>query len=465
MNDLQKSASRRRFLIAALLLAALILLDLAVDLLPFRAAYPDVSGSNAYRLSDTSKRYLSGLTEDVEIVYYTAGGREGADKDLYPFLLQYADASPRVTVTLKDIAGTDAAEQSIEIRSARRTRVLRASDLFYYYNSGTGMTLSVAEYAQALQTISDAKDTDAYQALMTLYAPSSMTAYFSGDPNLTGAIRFVLADSAPVLCIYSKGVGFNQLLRQELEQGGCSLRELRELPAVPEDCDVLLLSVSEDLTEAEASALSDYLARGGAVFLNTTYDAVQIPQLSAVLSAYGLSAPSEPNLLYDGSSQAFNAVIGDHPVTDRFNGKFVALYAHAIQTTATEGVTQTVLLRTSENAYKVTSSGSDPEKGSFPLCVAAESGDSKLVWLSMTLNSLSNAYSSGANFAFTERVLGWMTDTSVSAVSTPASAIPSSNINVSTTGFVIWIVAFVVLIPLALLIVGGTRAYLRKKRS
>lgn len=467
MNRILRIFKNRRVAVIAATIAVLILMNLVACLLPFRIAYPDVSGSTTYRLSDSSLRYLASIEQDVEMIYRCSGGVSNADKDLYPFVLQFADASPHITVKVEDTDQvTDAANQSIEIRSARRSRIISGSDLFYYYNTTTGMTLSLAEYSQILQMLSDLDSSEAYQSMLSVYGPSTMTAYFSGDANLTGAVRYVLADRTPVIYTFSKGSSdINQLLRQQLEQGGYAIQKLTSLESVPEDCEALYLNINADLSEAEAAVFSAYLENGGKAFLTTTYNVPEIPVLSAVLSEYGLSAPDTENMIYDSSSQMFYAVTGDHPVTDHLNGSFVAMYTHVIEAAQTEGVTHTVLLMSPSSSYQVYSNGDkEPVQGSFPLAVAAETGDTCLVWVSMPMDALSNGLSAGVNFDFAEHAIQWMTDAENASADISGTSIPSNYLSASSTALVLWITVFVFLIPAALITVGAVRIRLRKKR-
>ena len=467
MSRILNLLKSRRFLLCCALVLALAAINVAVALLPFRVRYPDVSGSTTYRMSDATRRYLGTLNEDVEIVYYTTGDSAGADRDLYPFLLRYADASPHIRVTLADAEEAQMSDQTIEIRSVRRSRTIPAIYLFYFLNSMTGELLSPVEYATILQLLSTTTDPDIAQSLLTLYNPSSISSYFSGDANLTGAIRYVLAEQAPTVCVYVAGGSgdMNLLLRQQLEQAGYTVQTLADLDAVPETCDALCLYAADDLTEAEAAVLTDYLSAGGALLLTTNYSQPDNPNLAAVLADYGLSSPTVENLLYDDNYQMFYAVEGDHPILDRFDGEFTAIYAHRIQTAETEGVTQTVLLRTSDQGSSLTNEeDAEPQTGSFALCVAAETGDTRLVWLAMPLDGQANGLSGGADFDFAEQTIRWMSDSGTTDLGISDRAIPSTQLSAGTNVAIFWIAVFAVLIPAALLAAGLIRRYARSKR-
>ena len=257
----------------------------------------------------------------------------------------------------------------------------------------------------------------------------------------------------------------NLLLRQQLEQAGYTVQTLADLDAVPETCDALCLYAADDLTEAEAAVLTDYLSAGGALLLTTNYSQPDNPNLAAVLADYGLSSPTVENLLYDDNYQMFYAVEGDHPILDRFDGEFTAIYAHRIQTAETEGVTQTVLLRTPDQGSSLTNEeDAEPQTGSFALCVAAETGDTRLVWLAMPLDGQANGLSGGADFDFAEQTIRWMSDSGTTDLGISDRAIPSTQLSAGTNVAIFWIAVFAVLIPAALLAAGLIRRYARSKR-
>ncbi len=459
-----------RAVTAGILLPAIVLCNVFSLLLPFRAAYPDVSGSDTYTLSDASRRYLSTVSEDVEIIYYSAGGERHADKDFYPFLLQYSDMNPRVRVRVVDTEVVDGlTSETVEIRSAKRSRTVAVADLYYYYNSAIGTMHTLPEYAQILQTIATISDLTTYAQMMQIYSPAYVSAHFAGDANLTGAIRYVLAEETPLVLFYSKGMGsgMSSFFPQQLTQACLDVRAIFSLSELTQEAPAVCLSLTEDLTPAEATALSDYLNEGGALLLTTTYTASSFPNLNALLSEYGLLTPEKKTMLYDSAtaSPTFEAVEGaQHPVTDLFDGSFVASYAHPIRITETEGVSHTVLFQTSTSGYAIIEGADTPDKGAFPFGVLAKKGEGRVLWLSMLLDSYVFSLSGGENADFVECAMQWMTDSQNASADVPSRALPSSYVTPTDTSIVLWVVFFILLLPVASVTVGIVRVYIRKKR-
>ena len=470
MKRFSSVKSKKRLILGVTV--AVVALCLLVHLLPFTAVYPDWSGNRTYAVSETSKRYLKGISEDVEIIYYSEGGRRNADKDLYSFVLRLAAQSDRIRVRVEDPmqTGADAGDQSILIRSAKREKLLSIAEMFYYFNTYYGIPMTIEEYAKVIGQMQSITDVETYKAYLSVYGPAQMQVNSTLDRSLTSAVRYVLADRAPRIGVYSNlGSSMNALLRASLEQSGYEVEPTDALDEISADCEALYLELAKDLTQPQGEALRAYLEAGGKLFLTTAYTMTETPVLSQILAEYGLSSPNVMNLLY-GSSQStqFMAVSGDHPITDRIGDSFVVSYAHLIETTPVEGVTQSVLLRTPENSFFIRSDlkqGETPEIGSFAVGVLAEREESAVLWLSTLQDSMVNGMSGGANFAFVLAGMNDLTGFSGSTMSIADTALPSTYLGATTSVVGVWILVFAVLLPAGVLIAGGVRCYVRKKRS
>ena len=446
---------------------ALALCVIAAQLLPFGAAYPSILQGSPYRIPEKARQYLLTVDESVELIYYAKGGESGTDRDLYAFLLSMEKINPHIRVSVRDTADTEgAADQSIEVRSTKRSRSLRIHDLYYYFNSGTTSTLSMEEYSSILSAMEKSQRTESYSTWLGIYGPGTMKAYFSGAVNLTSAIRYALAKDAPTVYSFvkSQGSDIHPLLRQRIEQSGYTVVSLDSLDRLSQTVAPLLLTLTEDLTQEEASAVSDYLARGGKLLLTTAYDSPTHPNLSAVLAEYGLSSSDATNTLYQGGSQVFYPTASEHPVNDLFGGRFVAAYAHAISVRPADGVTQTVLLQTLEEASCIVSGKSEPLTGQFPLAVAARRGEALLVWLSMIPNGLANGISSGADFDYCVSILQWF-EPADDKLGIADTSLPSTYYEPTSSGLISWVLVFAVGIPSALVLIGAVRIKRRKSRG
>ena len=144
----------------------------------------------------------------------------------------------------------------------------------------------------------------------------------------------------------------------------------------------------------------------------------------------------------------------------------VASYTHLILMKETEGVTHSPLVQTPETAYLVTAATQMPIPGSYPICVLAEKADSAVVWLSMPVDSMANQLSGGGNFTLVKQSFDHFTEHSGSALKGMTDTqIPPAYIATTNGATTFWLLAFVIVIPVAVLAVGAVRYYMRKKQG
>lgn len=461
---------KKKITLLLVTLAVLLAVNVAVSFLPFRAANPDVSGSRIYTLSADTRRFLAELDRPVELTYFCTGGQAGADADLRSFLSLYQGKN--LTVRIGE-APDESADQTIRLSCNGRTRTLSVADFFYYFSQATYERLSLSEYAMVTSYLSSlASDSDAYNQLLQYYGPTVMTAYFCGDSVLTGAIRALTLDTVQTLYVWT-GDGKTApdwYLSGQLEQYGYATQAVTDLTAVPAGA-LLWIAPTKDIDEQDAAALSALLDGGTKLFLATSYQATDLPNLAEILAGYGLSTASGMNLVLDqsgtGVSPAFQAIQANHAINERVTGSFIALYAHAIRITEAEGVQAAELLRTSQSgAYQEKDGdGTKSESGSFSFAASAIRGESRVVWLGMQPDVSADSYSGGADTEWTAEALAWLSGYETLTPIGGVSEIPSTLLNVKVSVFSVWIVVFVVLIPLTLIAGAILSRYIRGKKS
>ena len=453
-----------------LTLAAVVAVNLLAYLLPYRAAHPDVSGTGVYTLSDSTHQMLSAINRDAEITYFAAN----PDPDLRSFLLLYRSSHVTVRVAAPE---SEAADQTVRIRCGERTRTLSLPDLYYSSSSTTGELLSLAEYARISAYLAQLDTSgDQYKMFVYYYGPDAMKTYFAGDAVVSAALRNLTSDAAQTLWVLTGNVGNEPdwYVSLRMEQYGF-LPETVDSPAKLPAGALLWFSPKADLSEAQAAELSAFLAGGGRLLLTTNYQKTDLTNLGTILAAYGLSTAAVPNLVADtvssgsGSSvsQTFQAVSASHAINEAFSGRVTVSYAHRIGIAETEGVTNAELLRTSLSGAYAEQDGESTknEQGCFSLAATAIKGESRVVWIGMQFSAALDSYSGGKDSAFAAACLSWLAgvDGGLSPVG-QANEIPSALLNVKVTTFSVWIVIFVVLIPLALLAVALVRRYIREKK-
>lgn len=473
------------------LLVVLIALNACLGLLPQNIAKPDVTGSQTFKISGKTVDWLKTLNEDITLYFVCEGGKAKADGDLYAFLQRYEEKSDRIRVEVVDPSSSSdllasfglesIANMSVIVQSATRYRIIENASLYYYYYSdsyGNEMTMSPEEYQDWITTVSAYYTGESLSQLM-----SFVSAYFDGEARVTNAINYVTQDKVAIAYTLT-GNGASSLdtaLSRTLSQSCYDIRTMLTLESIPEDCDLLIInSPSIDLTEAEASVLSTYLASGGKLFLTTLQTVGALPKLGGVLAAYGMGFEASMSTVCDGNPNYYlesyltganyelfrTQIQSQHAVTGNFDESFVMYNAHAITTTEVENVTVTPWLYTSQAGYLDTDGNEILEKAEYNVGVIAESGDTKIVWISSpyALTQFYDAYADGGNFTLAISAFNWMSGIGSDSIAISSSVLNTGVLSVSVTQFAVLGILLVILIPVAVAVVGIIVRYIRKKK-
>ena len=501
-GDLQLPTRRRAAVVLATVVLVLsICLSMGAALVPERLLNPDVSKSETFEIVAQTKDYLKKLEDDVTVYYLVDGGKKSADIDIRFFLYNLADLSPRLRVeiinTAKETAflerygATDLSNQSFVVASNDRYILLDNNDLYHYYNADLQTSLSPVQYAYYLSAYTNYLQTQSVEQYgeqavsigAQLYASKNTVAYFDGCARLTNAIHYVISKNVPTAKIYGSQNAMDASLRAYLVNGGYYFEEISTLSNIGTDCNLLILHTPKvDISEAEANALSSYLADGGKVFLVTSCFYPNTPNLYSVTQEFGLDVLSEKNIVCEKDkdyyysaerSDYFLAHIAPCDITTDFDGYFAVMTAHAIkiEETAPNGVTVSPLLYTGETTGSlivVYDNGEQGEEdGEQYVCGAvAQKGEGTLLWISSpeALSATGYSLSAGGNFTLTKSALDWMTANTYTAVNISSTLMSANGLALDTNGVVALGVILILVLPLAFIIPSVVYLYKRKKR-
>ncbi len=157
----------------------------------------------------------------------------------------------------------------------------------------------------------------------------------------------------------SEQIGYS-IVKEELEKLAYEVKKLTLALAdnFPEDCSVLVIpGAKKDLLPNELETIRNFISEGGRVFWMV--DPETAPGLKAFLAEYGIQL--EDDLIVDtvsrlmGGDYFMPVVTGyePHPITAKFNFATFFPYARSVDETEDkpEGVTTTILAKTSSNAW------------------------------------------------------------------------------------------------------------------
>ena len=488
-------------ILASVALVVALCLSMGAALIPDQLVNPSVKNTDTFEVVAETADYLKTLKEDVTIYYLVDGGKKSADIDIQYFLYNLAELSQHVRVEIINTAknsdflarygATELSDQSFVVVSNNRYMLLDNGDLYHYYNADLQASLSPVQYAYYLSAYTNYLQTqsvgqygeNAVSIGQQLYTSQTTVAYFDGCTRLTNAIHYVTSQDVPTAKIYGSSNAMDASLRSYLISGGYYFEEIASPRNIGNNCDLLILHTPKtDITEAEATALSNYLENGGKVFLITSCYYPDMPNLHSVTQEYGLDILSVKNLVCENDASYyysaelknyFLAHIAPCEITTDFAEAFVVMSAHAIkiEETAPEGVTVYPLLYTGETTGSLIlvydNNEQGEESGEQYVCGAvAQKGEGTLLWISAPESLTSTAYSlsAGGNFSLVYEALNWMTDNTYTGVSVSSTLMTTDGLAIGTDGVVALRIALILILPLAVIIPASVYLYKRKKR-
>lgn len=460
-------------IITAVVVAIVIVVNLAVRLLPSKYTKYSTSTVGLYDISDTSREILSKVKDKISI--YVVCEADYTDEVIEEYVAKYAGLNSNVSWSNVDPAVkpgflqeyTDESLSSqvthlVLVNKANgRSRVIPNTDIYYQ------------KYTQ--QEI-------LYYQMYYGTTPDNPT-YFNIEQELTSAVDYLTAEKLPTV-YYVSGHGETELDSTVTGLIGDENIDLVELPLltkgeVPDDADAVIInSATKDFTEDEIKALEAYTAKGGNVIMTSFYNSElenrNLTNLYGFAKSLGLEykdvfvfegsadkyVQAPYNILPTVADNDFSSALGN-------NTYLVMLTCNAITLaeTAPEGVTLTELLTTSVKGYakaevtedtKVEKEEND-EEGKFVLGAMAEKTadgkTSKLVWLASPalLDSRYSSYYS--NISYFMAILTDLCEKE-SSVTINAKSLQIEALTVSEASANLWGIILIAVIPLIVLVSG-----------
>lgn len=457
--------------LAAVVLVLVILVNLVVRAIPTRYTEFDLSESGLFTLSDSSKEIARNIDTDVTIYYLAETGDE--DVLITKLLNNYAAQNAHIRWEGKDPAlyptfaaqygAQNSANGSLILTCGEKSTVLDASDLYtedysnYYLNGSSSVT-------------------------------------FDGESKLTAAL-YRLTSGEERHAYYTTNHGEQALtdtLKAALENQNLAVSVLDLLSGdIPDDCDLLIINVpAQDLASAgalldEMSALRSYLEQGGKLLVTTdSYN--KTPNLDALLAEFGLSR-TEGLVVEGDSSHVLNsyppyyllpdyASAAESGILDGVdkNRKVLLQMAQGITLTETENIISEALLTTSDSAYSkaagyemttLEKEDGDPD-GPFTLAAYArkEDTEAEVVWINCGNMDNEGIYQVvPGNVSFLQACAATLAGQENTAL-IESKALDAAPITVANSTSVGLGLVFVILLPAAVLAVGGVVVVLRRRK-
>ncbi len=465
-------------LITAIVLAVIIVLNIAVGALPSSIRQIDVSSNEIFSISDQTKTLVSALDEDVTLYYVAENGKE--QSIITGLLEKYSELSKKITV--KNIDPTvdpsfaskysdgDITSNSVVVESEKRYRVV--------------------DYSEIIETQTDYSNYASTGQASTTYS-------FAGEGAITGAIDYVTSESLPkAYAVTGHGeTGFSDTFKSYFGMDNIELADLSLVSSdIPEDAATLIINApTSDITEQEADKLIKYMENGGRLMLITGYAIsndnsgfINLKNLMTVTETYGLS--QENGIVAEGDSAHYYQSpyyvipeIDSHEITDPLVSNNSMLLAPAAQgikiaDNIRSSVKVTKLVETTDSSYAKTNLESTTyEKesgdidGPFVLAAAAEEDyngtNTRMVWISCSgmMNDDVDSLVAGGNSDLLRNALAWLTGRE-DTISIRAKSLSAQALTVPSGSAYILMAVTIIVIPLIIIALGFVIWLRRRKR-
>ncbi len=380
--------------LTAIVIAILVVVNILVSVLPTTLTKYDISSTNLYSITSSTKVVVNALEKDVTIYWVVQSGKE--DEVIENLLGKYEGLSSHISVVKKNpdvyptftsqYTSADVPNNSLIVECGSKNRYISYEDIYL-------------------------TDVD--------YTTYSYVYSFDGEGAITSAIDYVVADELPKVYML-EGHGEESLSSEfetQIDKENIELDTISLLNTdIPSDASALLIYAPQsDISEEEATILKDYIEDGGKllVIAGPTENGT-LTNLYSILEDYGVETADGIVVESDRNYYAFQQPyillpeISSSDITDPLLEENYYAIVPIAQGLKVSGDSVTTLLSTSSSSYsKVTGYAmttydkeDDDVDGPFAVGVLVDTdNDGQVIFFTSNyfLNEAYNAYSSGAN--------------------------------------------------------------------
>ena len=380
--------------LTAIVIAILVVVNILVSILPTTLTKYDISSTNLYSITSSTKVVVNALEKDVTIYWVVQSGKE--DEVIENLLGKYEGLSSHISVVKKNpdvyptftsqYTSADVPNNSLIVECGSKNRYISYDDIYL-------------------------TDVD--------YTTYSYVYSFDGEGAITSAIDYVVADELPKVYML-EGHGEESLSSEfetQIDKENIELDTISLLNTdIPSDASALLIYAPQsDISEEEATILKDYIEDGGKllVIAGPTENGT-LTNLYSILEDYGVETTDGIVVESDRNYYAFQQPyillpeISSSDITDPLLEENYYAIVPIAQGLKVSGDSVTTLLNTSSSSYsKVTGYAmttydkeDDDIDGPFAVAVLVDTdNDGQVIFFTSNyfLNEAYNAYSSGAN--------------------------------------------------------------------
>ncbi len=464
-----------------IVIAIAVVVNMIVGAIPSEYTKYDTTGLGLYDLTAETEEIIKGVDEKITMYLVARDGMENTV--IKEFLNRYASLNSNITIDTVD-------PEVIPTMTDDTGAVHTLSSMTENSVIVVGENRS---YEVPYDTIYSTEYTDEEMMYYYYYGQTPTgTTTFTAEQAITGAIDNVTTENLPKIYMleghgeYELGTQLAGYLTTDnyLTE---SLTLITGEGSVPEDASIVLINAPQsDINSTELETLKGYVDNGGKLILITSYNVngTDFTNLDALCSYYAMSKIE--GLVMEANTQNYiqspyylapNLSTTD-AITSSLTGKYVMMpTAEGIKVADTmpEGVSVSTLLTTSSDAYTVSVAGNEINSedvlytgecviGAVATVTKGET-EGKFVWYSSFGISDDSADSmvSGGNSALFLSTLGNLCEKKAS-VSIAGKAMDTEQLVVNAGVSTLWTAIFVLIVPLATIIVGIVIWAIRRKR-
>jgi len=445
--------------LVAIAIVASIIINLAANELPSTIASIDLTEQKFFTLTDDTKELVAGLDKNIEI--YVIANESTADVTVAETLKRYEDSSSYIKVTYVDPAKNPT-----------------------FYTKYTDSSISQGSIIVVCGDVSRVVDySDLYETSIDYTTYSQNTTGYDAEGQITSAIQYVSSDDLPVAYEIT-GHGEEKLsgnFKEAISKANITAESLNllEVEAIPSDASVVIINgPTSDFSADDAQKITDYLMGGGKLFVTVNYAAnEELPNLATVFDQFGITvengivAEQNRDSYYQNPFYLLPKYTAGSTYGNLESGSYLFVpYSLTMEKPEdTDQIVYTDLISTSSSAVAkmdpnnaTTYEAEEGDKvGQYSLGLLAEKNidlaQSSMAIFTSELMFTDDADSmvSGNNSSMFAGIISYLASSdNTASVVIPVKEYSTESITVPTSTLIIFSVGFIVVVPLALIILG-----------
>lgn len=448
-----------------LAIAAVVAVNLGLNYVPEQYSSFDLTENRLYALTDETKAFLSGLSEDITI--YVLAEEGAGDADFSKTLERMADQTAHIKIKYVSPA--------------------KNPNFYQNYTDVQPSSGSLIVEGDRRSTVVDYGDIYTYEMDYSTY--SYQTTGYDGEGQTVSALAYVTTEDMPVF--YAIG-GHGELELEEKfvntitkENAACETLMLYSVDEIPEDAQgVILNSPTSDYSKEDAEKVIAYLQKGGNALIISTMAEGEMANFKSILDFYGITevdgtiVEEDRNYYYQNPYYLFPEIVSAEVTAPLADGLVFAPFSKGLSyDEEKDDIHYTPLLTTSSSAFSKVditdnsdySKGANDIDGPFTVSVEVEKSTENggvshayVVGGESLFTSLADDMAPGNNVKLFSSMISMLAEHE-SSVAVPVKSLSMPNLVFNAQTAYLAAVLCVIVIPLATL-AAGLVVWLRRRR-